>query len=430
MDWLRLDDSYQQLVKTHKERSQAAETTGASVKDVNFGSPSEKVIFPSMLLVHKWLRTAGVEIHYRGLEKLRRVDGYRNIMLPNHPSLFDSIALRPLLYLSNEPMPYIAAVDALSKVPMVSSLLKNNGVFFINTKRFSDLAYREKVNDFMRSVTDNGDWLLFFMEGDRSAHERQRVPRRGLLKAMVDKPCMFFPISVSYERIISSYLSGIGKVYVEIHDPVAYHPAEEFSNLVSHLAETVQKGVNAYTTDVAATLLLYYGAGQQRPVPELERDVQWLQATLISREVPFVEGDLEKALQYLGVKTGKGKVRVPADGSVEYLRLVHHRERILHAIYDLADPPNFIAKEFAWTPPAPLINDDRLKAVASSAVAHLVQMYSSIITLLDQGVQTVREIEQAVVTPVINLQMLRNTLRLLQEQKIITVGEKGVITLN
>ena len=432
MEWTRLQDSRQLLNDAYNSSKGLHRISPKELVTGNlpFGYPEAKPVYLSMLLIRQWFKKAGVEIYFKGLDKLQKMKGYRNIITPNHPNLFDSLVTRYLFYLGGQFVPFTAAVDTLSRVPGIAKILKANGTFFINTKRFDDMAYREQVNSFMRDLTDAGEWLQFYVEGDRGAHERQRVPRRGLLKAVVDKPCMFFPVSVSYEKIVTSYLNGIGKVYVEIHDPIAHHPAQEFTGLVNNLVETIQRGVNAYTTDIVATLLLYYGSGQTRLLQELERDVQWLQAVIVSREVPFVEVKLETVLQFLEIKKHNDKVKVPLESSPEYLRLIHYRERILHTLYDLADPPNFIAKEFAWTPPTPLIHDEQVKAVASNAVSPLVQMYSSIITLLDQGVQTVKQIEEAITTPIINVQMLRNTLRLLREQKIITVEANGVIKLN
>lgn len=433
-DWQLLDDSYKNIVAAHRSYKMSERASASTIKELipaslPFGYPQTQTVFLSMIGIKHWLQKSGTKVHYKGLEKLKKIPGRRNIITPNHPNLFDSIATRLLFYMSGHFVPFTAAVDTLAKVPVVSKLLRQNGTFFINTKRFGDIDYREQVNTFMRSVTDHDEWLYFYAEGDRGAHERQRTLRHGLLKAMTDEPCAFYPISISYEKVPHSYVSGIGNLYIEVHDPILHDPDDNFERLVDQLGEQLQKGVNAYTTDLAATILLDYPAGTTLSIPELERDIDWLRAVVISREVPFVDTPILTALSYLNIKVKKGYVTSPAAASPESSWLLYHRERIMHALYDIADPPPFLAKEFAWTPPTALILDERLRELSGRAVAPLVTMYSSIITLLDQGINSVLEIEKKVVGPQIPITTVRNTLRILQAQKIITLMD-GSILLN
>lgn len=432
MEWKRLEDTpllLKQAYQASKQLTRASKEE-LTVNSLPFGYPEVKSVYTTMKFLRQWFQTAGVEIYFKGIEHLQKEAGYRNIILPNHPNLFDSLATRYLFYCSGQFVPFTAAVDTLSRIPLLAKVFKTNGTFFINTKNFSDLKYREQVNTFMRQVADHNEWLQFYIEGDRSSHERQRVPRRGLLKAMCDQPCRFVPVSISYEKILSSYIHSVGRVYIEIHPPIYYHPGDDFSSLVSNVTGTLLKGVNAYTTDVIATLLLQKGQ-KELPMTELEKKAQWLEAILVSREVPFVEVELTKACHFLGLKFSKDNVIIPSVGTSEHQRLLHHRERILHTLYDLADPPDIISKEFAWTPPsAPLIFDEELRTIASHAITPLIQLYTQIISLLDKGVTQTQVLEQKLISSTINKEMVRNTMRLLQDQKVLSVSPDGIITLN
>ena len=442
--WQLLDDSYQHLTEANR-LFKAAERASAEVikkpvsSRVPFGYPQAQAVYMSTLVVKQWLAKAGVKIYYRGFEKLQKVEGRRNIITPSHPNPFDSIATRYLMYLNNQVVPFTPALVHLTKIPIFEKLLRNNGTFFIDVHRFGDLQYREEINTLMRSITDNGEWLCFYAEGGRELNERPRLLRRGLLKAMVDRPCAFFPMSVSYEKIAHSYISGIGNIYIQLHDPILYGQESyslgaersftNFEPFVNELSASLVKGVNAYTTDLVATMLLHYEAGSTVSLEELERDVDWLRAVIVSREVPYVEVPLLQALQYLKVDHNKSKVRVPSSEPKEQKWLFDHRERILHALYDLADPPAFLAKEFAWTPPPPLIGDDRLRELAAKAIKPLINVYANIITLLDRGVNQIKEIERLAVTPLVGVHPVKNTLRILQAQRIISVAD-GVVSLN
>jgi 1-acyl-sn-glycerol-3-phosphate acyltransferase len=427
-DWKLLDDSYKNIQEAHKVYKSFDRTDTETVKEqtsgsLPFGYPQVQPIFMSMMVLRNWMKHAKVQVHYKGLEKLKKVPGYRNVITPNHPNLFDSLVLRYLFYITEQVVPFTAAIDVLAGIPLVGKLLKDNGVFFINTKKFGDLKYRNQVNSFMQAITDQTEWLSFYAEGDRGAQERQRVLRHGLIKAMVDKPCAFFPVSVSYEKIPHSYLTEIGNIYIEVHDPILHTPLDNFDQLISRIGEDMQRGVNAYTTDLTATILLNYPPNSTVTISELERDVDWLRAVLVSREVPYIEVPMTTVLQHLNIKPRQDKVTVPLDPKW----LLAHRERILHTLYDLADPPAFLSKEFAWTPPDSLILDDKISNLSSKAISPLVGMYASIITLLDQGVNKVNDIEKAIVSRQITLETVRNTLRILQTQKIITVQDDLII---
>ena len=423
MEWTVLDTSTAAI--THAYRSTKTQsTTTLSLEGTKYKYPRARTIYTSMLILKQWFQSANVSIHYRGLEKLQKVNGRRNIIAPNHPSLFDSLVLRLLFYIGGQTTQFTPAVLALSKIPLLAKLMKQNGAFFIDSKRITNPAYQKEVNSFMRAVADRGDWLQLYFEGARTPNERQRAPRISLLSALADEPCAFFPISISYEHIVTSYLKGVGTVYIDIGDPILSEPLDDITVLAANLGEAVQRGVTVFTTDLIATLLLAKPEGSAIDLKLLEEEVEWLRAILVSREMNYAPVPLPTAFSYLGLKRN-----VPNKNSPEALNLFYHRERIIHGLYDLANPPEFIAKEFAWTPPPPLLEDRRLYELASGAITPLVEMYSALITLLDQGVNTLPALTQVIVIPPLTTQMLHNTLRILSAQHVLKV-EGDIVTLN
>lgn len=423
-EWTLIHDDYKTLQK--RKDSMSAPDTSKFINNTNDPLLQDITMKPdniymTCLLLKEWMKLTKVKLYAKGYEKLKKYEGYRNIILPNHPNAFDVVATRYSLYAKGNKLPFTAASHTLRNFPVIGKTLKSNGIFFIDMKGFGNLAYRENVNTYMKSIADAGEWIQFFLEGDRHNFERQRKARHGLLKAMVDKPCAFFPVSVSYEQIVESYIKEIGEVYVEFHDPILFQPGQDFDRLERLIVGFQQKGVNVYDTDIVATLLLFY---KEMTLSQIYDKKEWMASLLRQRGFRTISQPVDVILKYLKLDVQDKTIKCTHDNCV---KLIHYRERILHTFYDIANVPDVIHNEFAYRSEIKIDNPE-LKVIATFSVKHLVELYQRIFLTLAKGPIQTASFETQLVTPITNLQMVRNTIRVLNSNRLININEKGIIT--
>ncbi len=137
----------------------------------------------------------------RALARIPPGDGL--IIVPAHRSYADFVLLPYLCFTRPDlPMeiPYIAAAEEFSRIPLLGRLLKAAGAFYIRrglgredaelTRRIHQLVRERRV-------------LLFFIEGQRSRARRFLAPRRGMLRSLQSSRESFtiLPIGLGYDRV-------------------------------------------------------------------------------------------------------------------------------------------------------------------------------------------------------------------------------------
>lgn len=425
-DWTLIYEDYSSLsnIKKNLDFPEFQEDNKDSLLSKTKLNPS--TVFTTSVVLREWMNFTKVRLYVKGINKVKKHEGYRNIILPNHPNPFDVIAMKYSLYTKAKIAPFTAAAHTLSSIPFLGKFLKNNGIFFIDMKGFKNLEYRENVNNYMKSIVDKGQWLQFFIEGDRHNHERQRKARHGLLKAMCDKPCVFYPVSISYSQIVESYINEIGDVYIEYHDPIFWKPCQDFDKLERLVVSKHQQGVNVYYTDILSTLLLYYG---NMNISQIYERIAWMENILTYRGFRVINQHIDKVLSYL-------KIKLSRDGYVRYspeqaVKLSHYRERILHTFYDLAKAPTILHLEFAYRSTVDIDNNTEMRNISISSVQHLINLYKNIFAMFSKGNETIsiKEFENKLLTPFTNLQMIRNTVRVLTSNKVLKIKDDEYITV-
>ena len=133
---------------------------------------------------------------------------YHLILVPNHQSHADYIALQYILFKWFKVAVYIAAGINLNIFP-VGSLFKRCGAFFIRRK-FDDEVYKYAFQGYIYHLLKSDKMVEFFFEGGRTRTGKLLPPKFGLFSMLLDahtkfgedkKPLMFIPVSIAHEMI-------------------------------------------------------------------------------------------------------------------------------------------------------------------------------------------------------------------------------------
>lgn len=236
----------------------------------------------------------GLEIH--NFQTVRdHAKDYALVYVPCHRSHIDYLLLSFVIYKHGLMVPYIAAGDNLN-IPMIGSLLRRSGAFFIRRSFKGNPLYSAVVKEYLHSILTRNTPLEFFMEGGRSRTGRLLPPKAGMLAMTVHsqmrgsgKPIALIPTYIGYERLMegATYVGEMqgkpkeaesvfgllnatrkierifGKVHVNFGEPVFIadalkrHKLDQYriqrndeplptagSKVVAELAEQVMKNIN------------------------------------------------------------------------------------------------------------------------------------------------------------------------------------------
>jgi glycerol-3-phosphate O-acyltransferase len=149
-------------------------------------------------------------------------------------------------------LPHVAAGINLN-LPIVGSLLRRGGAFFLRRSFKGNRLYAAVFNAYLHEILQRGHSIEYFVEGGRSRTGRLLAPKAGLLAMTVSsylrhprRPIVFVPVYFGYEKLIegASFISELegaekskeslfglirslkalrrnfGKVYVNIGEPI------------------------------------------------------------------------------------------------------------------------------------------------------------------------------------------------------------------
>jgi glycerol-3-phosphate O-acyltransferase len=160
---------------------------------------------------------------YDGVEVSRFDDasaaggGAELVYVPCHRSHIDYLLLSYVIYRRGLTPPHIAAGDNL-RLPLVGSILRRGGAFFLRRGFKDDPLYAAVFAEYLHAILSRGFPIEYFVEGGRSRSGRMLAPRAGLLAMTVDSvvrgvrlPVVFVPVYIGYEQLIEgdSYLAEL-----------------------------------------------------------------------------------------------------------------------------------------------------------------------------------------------------------------------------
>jgi len=139
------------------------------------------------------------------------------VYVPCHRSHIDYLLLSYVLYHNGLTPPHIAAGINLN-MPVVGSLLRRAGAFFMRRSFRGNDLYKTVFDEYLHLMFTSGYSVEYFIEGGRSRTGRTLNPRTGMLNMTIKSylrnpsmPIVFMPVYFGYERIleVSTYLDEL-----------------------------------------------------------------------------------------------------------------------------------------------------------------------------------------------------------------------------
>ena len=151
----------------------------------------------------------GVEL--TGFENITRVaEDHTLVYIPSHRSHLDYLLLSYLLFRRGMTPPHIAAGDNLN-IPVLGSILRRGGAFFMRRKFGDDEVYRTVFEEYLYQVYRRGHSVEYFPEGGRSRTGRLLPAKTGLLRMTIGdqarglpRPIAFMPVYIAYEKLVEA----------------------------------------------------------------------------------------------------------------------------------------------------------------------------------------------------------------------------------
>jgi glycerol-3-phosphate O-acyltransferase len=130
------------------------------------------------------------------------------VYVPCHRSHIDYLLLSYVVRESGLTIPHIAAGANLN-LPIVGSILRGGGAFFLRRSIKDDPLYSEVFSAYVHEVLKRGFPIEYFVEGGRSRTGRLLQPKAGMISMTVQsflrehsRPLVFIPVYVGYEKLI------------------------------------------------------------------------------------------------------------------------------------------------------------------------------------------------------------------------------------
>ncbi|MCH8551076.1 MAG: glycerol-3-phosphate 1-O-acyltransferase PlsB [Natronospirillum sp.] len=200
-----------------KSRQQAVHYLEEIMADISHPTIRVLDIFLSWL----WNRIYnGVSIN--NIEAIKQAAQQNAIVyVPCHRSHIDYLLLSYCLYHQGLSLPHIAAGKNLN-MPIVGSILRRGGAFFMRRSFKGDKLYTAVFNEYLYQMFSRGFPVEYFVEGGRSRTGRMLVPKAGMLSMNVrsflrgheeshELPMKFVPVYIGYEKVFeaNSYLKEL-----------------------------------------------------------------------------------------------------------------------------------------------------------------------------------------------------------------------------
>lgn len=158
----------------------------------------------------------GVQMHH--FETVKQVaPGHEVIYVPCHRSHIDYLLLSYQLYVNGLVPPHIAAGVNLN-LPVVGSILRRGGAFFLRRSFKANPLYSAVFSEYVSQLFARGVSMEYFIEGGRSRTGRLLEARGGMLAITLKsylrearRPVVFQPVYIGYEKLLEggSYISEL-----------------------------------------------------------------------------------------------------------------------------------------------------------------------------------------------------------------------------
>jgi glycerol-3-phosphate O-acyltransferase len=235
----------------------------------------------SLFLTWVWNRVYdGVEVH--NFERVTAVaPGHGIVYVPCHRSHVDYLLLSYIIFNRGLMVPHIAAGANLN-LPLLGSLLRRSGAFFLRRKIKGEPLYAAVFLEYLHMMIDRGFPIEYFIEGGRSRSGRMLAPKAGILAMTVQsfvrsraRPLVFVPVYIGYEKLMEG-----GSYLAELHGRPKQ--SESLADLVA-AARLLKRNFGKVHVNFGPPLVLAEFLDAQHPAWRQERfeaQAPWLRAAV------------------------------------------------------------------------------------------------------------------------------------------------------
>ncbi len=199
-----LDEAEREKIPVDKAREQALRYGNEIASDYTYSA----IRFLEVVLSWFWNKIYdGVKVsHIEGVQDVAQ--GNEIIYVPCHRSHIDYLLLSYLLFRNGLTPPHVAAGINLN-MPVIGSLLRRGGAFFMRRTFKGNPLYTSVFNEYMHTLFTKGFPVEYFVEGGRSRTGRMLQPKTGMLAITLRSflrnsrmPIVFVPVYIGYERVL------------------------------------------------------------------------------------------------------------------------------------------------------------------------------------------------------------------------------------
>ncbi len=196
----------QKQLSKHKAQANALRYADEIVANVSF---STQKLF-DVLLSWLWNRLYdGVDIH--NIEQVQETAKHSTLVyVPCHRSHMDYLLLSYALFHNGLTPPHVAAGINLN-MPLVGSLLRRGGAFFLRRSFKDNPLYAAVFSEYLAYLLNKGYATEYFVEGGRSRTGRTLTPKPGMISMTIrgylrnpHRQIKLVPVYIGYEKVVEA----------------------------------------------------------------------------------------------------------------------------------------------------------------------------------------------------------------------------------
>ena len=199
-----IEEAEREKISIDKAEAQALRYGNEIASDYTYTA----IRFLELVLSWFWNKLyEGIQVNH--IDAVREVaHGNEIIYVPCHRSHIDYLLLSYLLFRNGLTPPHIAAGINLN-MPVIGSLLRRGGAFFMRRTFKGNPLYTAVFNEYLHTLFSRGFPVEYFVEGGRSRTGRMLQPKTGMLAITLRSflrsnrlPVVFVPVYIGYERVL------------------------------------------------------------------------------------------------------------------------------------------------------------------------------------------------------------------------------------
>ncbi|MEL0028360.1 MAG: glycerol-3-phosphate 1-O-acyltransferase PlsB, partial [Perlucidibaca sp.] len=209
---IRADSVQASIAREISERSVSREVAEARARQYanEIASDYSYPVINALKTFLTWLWTRlynGVTVHHFDVIEQHAKD-HEIIYVPCHRSHIDYLLLSYVIFTRGYMTPHIAAGANLN-MPVVGSILRRGGAFFLRRTFKDNPLYGAVFHEYLHQIMSRGFPIEYFVEGGRSRTGRLLSSKLGMVNMTLrsylrdhNRPLVFIPAYIGYEKLM------------------------------------------------------------------------------------------------------------------------------------------------------------------------------------------------------------------------------------